>query len=449
MTRLRPYHGLTITAVLASFIFGAFSSALAAPILVPNTVNMFRDTRGLNNVGIQQGDVFQFGADIQGGSQGSTLSATYPPSGFTTQTSPCVPFAIDQNFCATSTAFTSSRIASPWTLHFSNESGTLSVTGPTLTDNANAIVNAIPLPVSVTITQGSNPTTPTISWVIPNNLVPDAFRVNIWIPATQNTPPNVIHSVGIDPTATSYTIPAILSSGLSLALNNPYSINFQAIETRNHIPFTNNNAEILRRSSSFFAFTPNNASGPPNVHLPQVGPDSNPNDNRGPVYVFTIESVGPNSVTFIDPVVAVGYEYAIGLGDPNFASVLLPDIGDGVYDVLFDNLHHLVLADQQFFFPQGGVSTFTVLGIEPSADLDPNNVNAFVTGLTFVSEGSFTGTMTPLTQLVPDAVVSLPVTLVLLGGGLAGMAMRRRHGRCNKERVKRSQGIRGVRACSR
>src|SRR5262249_55950396 len=155
--------------------------------------------------------------------------------------------------------------------------------------------------------------------------------------------------------------PATLSGGGSLSANNNYVINFQMIETRNHVPFTNSNAQMSRRSNSFFAFTPNNQTGPPNVHLPQVGPDQNPNDNRGPVYVFSIEQVGPNSVTFIDPVVAVGYEYAIGQGNPNFASVLLPDIGDGVYDVLLNNLHHTVLAGQQFFFPQGGVSAFTVL----------------------------------------------------------------------------------------
>ena len=288
----------------------------------------------------------------------------------------------------------------------------------------------MPFPVSVTITQGATAATPTISWVIPNNFTPDAFRVQIFdrsAPTLPNGTKDVIHSVAIDPTATSYTVPATLSAGGSLAANNNYAINFQIIETRNHVPFTNNNAEILRRSNSFFAFTPDTSTGPPNVHLPQVGPDTDPSDNRGPVYVFSVESVGPNSVTFIDPAVAVGYEYEIGLGNPNFASVLLPDIGDGVYDVLFDSLHHTVLAEQQFFFPQGGVSAFTVLGIEPSAALDPNNVNAFITGLTFVSEGSFTGTMTPLTREVATAPTPGSLLLLLSAGLLlAAVGVRRR-----------------------
>jgi hypothetical protein len=420
---------LTVITILASLGLGVATSAWAAPItLVPNTLNMFRDTRGISDVGLVPADIFQYGANIQGGSSGSTLGAVYPPTGFTSPQAPCAPLTVSPTFCANGTGFNAGRIASPWTLQFRSGPDALDVTGPALTTNSNAILNSVPFPVSVTISQGATPTTPTISWVVPNSFPPDGFRVQIYDrsgPTRPNGVKDIIHSVSVDPTATSYTIPATLSAGGSLVTENDYSINFQVIETRNHVPFTNNNAEILRRSSSFFAFTPNNAGGPPNVHLPQVGPDTDPNDNRGPVYVFSIESVGPNSVTFIDPVVAVGYEYAIGLGDPNFASVLLPDIGDGVYDVLFNNLHHTVLAEQQFFFPQGGVSAFTVLGIEPSAELDPNNVNAFITGLTFVSEGSFTGTMTPLTQVVTEAV-PLPTTLVLLGAGLAAMALSRR-----------------------
>jgi hypothetical protein len=41
-------------------------------------------------------------------------------------------------------------------------------------------------------------------------------------------------------------------------------------------------------------------------------------------------------------------------------------------------------------------SAWTVTGISPSAALNPSNAGAFVTGLTFVSAGSFTGTMTPI-----------------------------------------------------
>jgi len=58
--------------------------------------------------------------------------------------------------------------------------------------------------------------------------------------------------------------------------------------------------------------------------------------------------------------------------------------------------HASIGAGVQFSFPVGGVERFCVLGIESSSALDPNNPTAFVTGLTFVSDGPFTGTMTPI-----------------------------------------------------
>jgi hypothetical protein len=421
-----------LRSVLAlSGLLSAVTPSNAAPItLVPNTLNMFRDTRGVNDVGIGSGDLFQYGASIQGGSAGSTLGAVYPPTGFTDPQANCAPLTVNPEFCANATGFSASRIAQPWTFQFRNGTDALDVSGPSLTANSSAILNQVPFPVSVTITQGTTATTPTISWVVPNNFPADAFRINIFdrsAPPLPNGQRDVIHSAAIDPRATNYTIPATLSAGGSLVVGQNYSINFQIIETRNHVSFTsNNNALILRRSNSFFAFSPSDTTGPPNVNLPQVIPDTNPNDNFGPVYVFTITSVGPNTVTFIDPVVAVGYDYAIGQGDPNFASVLLPEVGDDSFELIFGGVHNTILAGQQFFFPQGGVSAFSVRGIETSAGLDPNNVNAFLTGLTFVSEGSFTGTMTPIIEFVPETTVPAPGALALLVGGLAVLTLKRR-----------------------
>jgi len=216
--------------------------------------------------------------------------------------------------------------------------------------------NPVPFPVSVTITAGATPTTPTINWVIPGGFVPDAYRVNIFDLDGLNLPnglKNQIHGASFDAANTSYTIPATLSGGGSLQLNHNYSISFQVIDLRAGVTgaeWDGNNAFILNRSSSFFNFQPLAAGTPPNVNLPQVGVDSNPNDTFGAPYQFNIQVVGPNSVTFIDPQVDIGYDFAIGAGDPNFASVLLPDVGDGVYDLIFNNLHHSVLAGQQFFF---------------------------------------------------------------------------------------------------
>jgi hypothetical protein len=200
------------------------------------------------------------------------------------------------------------------------------------------------------------------------------------------------------------------------------------IETRGDIPFTGGNQNILTRSSSWFSFTPLDDSAPPEVFLPEVGPDPTPGDQFGAPYQFSITEVGPSSVTFIDPFVAIGYDYAIGAGDPNFASVVLPNVGDGQFTLLYEGpsgpVEETILAGEQFFFQAGGVSAFEVRGIEESAGLDPTNVTAFVTGLTFVDDGAFTGTMTPLQMFV----VPEPETyaLMMIGLGLVGIAAKRR-----------------------
>ena len=142
------------------------------------------------------------------------------------------------------------------------------------------------------------------------------------------------------------------------------------------------------------------------------------------VYQFNVGSVGPDSVTFIDPARAIGYIYDTGVGDPNFASVILPDVGGGVFDLSYLSTMLAIDAGNQYFFPIGGVSEFTVTGIDPSADLDPADTSAFVTGLTFVSDGSFTGTMTPITENVSAA--SEPASFMLLASGLLGFGLIRR-----------------------
>jgi hypothetical protein len=159
-------------------------------------------------------------------------------------------------------------------------------------------------------------------------------------------------------------------------------------------------SRLERRSRAFFDFSTKILQIPDNtpVYLPSVNPFGSP--AGGVIYAFNVK-VRAGQAVFIDPVVAVGYDYEIGDGDPNFASVLLPEIGDNNFSLyLFDGTNYVfetfIRSDEEYLFDSGGVDRFRIMGIEASAVLDPNDATSFPTALTFVSDGSFTGSMIPI-----------------------------------------------------
>jgi len=406
---MRPSTVFSWFAALASL--AAVAPAAAQITLVPGTLNMFRDNRGANNVGVTSGDRLQYGADVVGGSVNVTLGAR-SATGFVSTASPCGPLAVNAGFCANATAYNAARL-DPWQFTFTRGAESLLVMGPSVTGAAG---NPIPFPTSVTLS--GTGLTPTISWQLQPGFTADAFRINIFDRDRLRSgtgAADIIYSTAITANATSFTLP----SGIGLTTSGDYAINFQVIETRNHGPLVNNNnSNILSRSNSYFNFSPLSGNVPQDVALPTIGADG--------VYRFSVGNVGPGHITFIDPLVAVGYHYLTAGGDPNFRSVLLPNVGDGLYTLTFADaagMHSVaVLHDQQFFFGSGGVSDFTVTGIETSAGLDPSNPTAFITGLTFAADGSFNGTMTPLTVDVVVGAVPEPETYALMLAGLAAVA---------------------------
>ncbi len=226
--------------------------------------------------------------------------------------------------------------------------------------------------------------------------------------------------------STSFTLPAgVLSFGTS------YAISIDLSHTRA-------DGSVVSRSSSYFDFTPINPATLPgnvsNIALPTLQPvPTTSGALAGPLYGFHVDDVGPDHITFIDPVVATGFSYATGAGDPNFKAVqVASNVGDGLYEVWTWNAGAWqlsaggVAAGASFDFVAhgfaGGVDRFQIRGIEASANVNAFDVTGFVTGLSFVAPGSFTGTMQAITTAVPE-----PATYCLwLAGAAALLAGRRR-----------------------
>jgi hypothetical protein len=304
----------------------------------------------------------------------------------------------------------SSVPAGPWTLEFVNNGTTpnhvvsnLSLVGP----------GELPLAQSVTLSgTGANPT---FSWSAPPGVVADGYRVQIF----QNNlvgPGNNGAVAAANLTQPTFTVQAsdFTIPGYSLKPNTEYTIETEILQTKNGstTDLSNGNLSAASRVFSNFEILPN---GAPPVNLPTTTVSG-----KGVVYGFNL-TVEPGLTYYLDQEVATGYVFQTGSGNPNFASVELPDIGNPTpYNLyswngssfVFDTM---LVAGTVYDFTGGGVSEFEVLGIDPSLGLNPANTTAFITGLTFVGDGYFTGTMTPITTSVPE-----PSTWALMLVGFGG-----------------------------
>jgi len=161
-------------------------------------------------------------------------------------------------------------------------------------------------------------------------------------------------------------------------------------------------------------------STPSNPLLPVVTED-------GWSFQFNIDS---GQRIFIDPLVAVGYDYIVDSG-PAITSILLPSVGDNVFELWlwngteWVNSGEVLQAGVEHLFATGQMRV-RILGIEVDANLDPENTSAFVTGLTFDGAGVVSMRQVPITAAVPEPETWAMLGLGLLVVGHASRRMRRR-----------------------
>ena len=426
-------HTLTCFAVAGLSVLTLWGSpVVAAPINISTPFINF-ENRAINSLGFGNGQFLRVGANsvVPNGLGGTTGVASLGGTSFQTvidfNPSPFVPNFFSRYMSVSQQQIAGGAIFNPWTLTFTNNVNT--------SNTAQAVVQMLPgaqmAPFVNSITLSGTSASPTFGWTPPPGTHVDGYRVNIFDKSIINFNPanGPINSGGVvsrnlQPNDTSYTVDASHFSipGYAFELNRNYSIEISLIQTRDGSSLNLSNGNIQSIARVYADFTPNSGGGPP-VNLPVVLING--------AYQFNM-TVQAGQTYYIDPDVAIGYDYAIGAGDPLFQSVNLPvGIGDGIYDIYgYDLLNNLVLlADDWrggsvFNFGVGGVDRFRVTDIETSAGLDPKNTTAFITGLTFTGNGTFTGTQTPIVVNVQN--VPEPSSLLLFGVALAVLAGLRR-----------------------
>jgi Nidogen-like len=165
----------------------------------------------------------------------------------------------------------------------------------------------------------------------------------------------------------------------------------------------NQRSNINKPGRWYFSFREGSAPGT-NINNPLLP------DVRQDGWHFQFTTTQVNQVIWSDPDVVFGYDFSIENGI-NFRSFILPVLGDNFYQLWLGSASNPVyIADiiggsEYFFSDLGfdlGVDFFRILGVDSQLDINPNDVTAFVTGLTFTRAGEVRWVQNPLSNPSDD-----------------------------------------------
>lgn len=346
--------------------------ALADPVMIYDP-HHFRDIRSPNTVNWYEGDRLVIGASAEP-AIGTTVEAC--------QDGTCIDIGligdiVDPYEFSRSISY-DPLLTGIWVITATN--------GPDSdTTESHAVGDIGPLPFVRNARIVGTGLTPTIRWDLPVDNTEPFTNLQVGI-IDDVTNGRLYFSPFLPPSTTEYTLPGGL-----LNETGRYTI---------RVMLTNRlTGKEVNRATTFINFRPLPDGSPPEVYIPVV-------DYFG---VFTFDcDVEQDVPVFIDPEVAIGYDYAIGVVDTiKFASVTLPEVGDNLFDLyLFDGSEYYLAEEnlpsgQTYHFASEGVEQFRVLGIAEEDMLNPNDTLAFITELTFTGTGQFTGSMTPIVTYTP------------------------------------------------
>jgi len=383
-TKIAHVSGAVVAMV---FLFFADATPSSAEIVISDPEN-FSDNYGVNPLGVgtaigstgfyESGIYDSVGADSVTPSAGTTVTATQGTTTYTLNFIGGPGTALPNQFYANLPLDTS--LTGPWTLTATNPNVPTSAVVQT---SSLDVISPPPLATGVTLSGSGS--APTVTWSVPSNSSATSETIFVY---QAGIPAHIFGSANLSPGTNTYTLPTgVLTGGglYSIAVQEDVRSNGGTLESRS------------RSFTAYFTATAGTITG--SIVLPTVS--SKLSQFGGPIYEFDTP-VTEGAPISIDPQSAVGFIYDIGAGDPNFASVELPSVGNpGPYELYLWNGSHFVFdtiiaPDTLFSFAPGGVSEFEVLGISSSVGLNPNSATDFVTQLTFTGSGVFTGTMTPV-----------------------------------------------------